>query len=163
MAIIPMSLRGYARRRNVSAEAVSKAVARGRLRRSVQILNGQPKIADPDLADQEWVENTQRRADHREGGGRQMRPVSCQFVYFIQCSAGPIKIGVAVNIAERLKALQTASPFRLHLIACIVGGYELEAKLHDRLAVHRLQGEWFDNSTEVREAIAEMTAPKAPV
>jgi hypothetical protein len=59
----PMSLRAYARRRGVSPEAVSKAVADGRLRESVTRAGGAPKIADPDLADREWDTNTQPRAD----------------------------------------------------------------------------------------------------
>lgn len=59
----PLSLRAYAKRRSVSAEAVSKAVADGRLRDSVVRVAGAPKIADPELADREWEANTQPRAD----------------------------------------------------------------------------------------------------
>jgi phage terminase Nu1 subunit (DNA packaging protein) len=59
----PLSLRAYARRRGVSAEAVSKAVAAGRLRDAVVVVDGQPKIGDPELADREWEGNTRPRAD----------------------------------------------------------------------------------------------------
>ena len=60
----PLSLRAYALRRGVSAEAVSKAVAAGRLDKSVaRDKNGAPKIADPDLADREWEANTRQRID----------------------------------------------------------------------------------------------------
>ena len=52
------SLRGYAKRRGVSPEAVSKAVKTGRLVNSVAWIDGVPKIGDPDLADREWEENT---------------------------------------------------------------------------------------------------------
>lgn len=48
----------------MSAKAVSKAVAEGRLRGSVIQVNGAPKIADPDLADREWNANTRPRIDH---------------------------------------------------------------------------------------------------
>lgn len=58
-----MSLRAYGRRRGVSGEAVSKAVDDGRLVRSVVVVRGQPKIADPDLADREWEANTRQRAE----------------------------------------------------------------------------------------------------
>ena len=52
-------MRAYALRRGVSAEAVSKAVAAGRLDKSVaRDKNGAPKIADPELADREWAANT---------------------------------------------------------------------------------------------------------
>lgn len=57
----PMSLRGYAKRRGVSAEAVSKAITDGRLRDSVTRVRGAPKIADPELADREWDTNTRPR------------------------------------------------------------------------------------------------------
>jgi phage terminase Nu1 subunit (DNA packaging protein) len=53
-----MSLRAYATRRGVSSEAVSKAISAGRLRDSVERVRGIPKIADPELADREWEENT---------------------------------------------------------------------------------------------------------
>lgn len=60
----PMTLTAYAARRGVSVKAVSKAVAAGRLERSVtRDEHGAPKIADPDLADREWDANTRRRVD----------------------------------------------------------------------------------------------------
>lgn len=58
-----MSLRGYATRRGVSPESVSKAITAGRLRSSVVLIGGQPKIADAELADREWEANTQPRID----------------------------------------------------------------------------------------------------
>lgn len=54
----PLSLRAYAKRRGVSVEAVSRAISKGRLTASVVRVGGVPKIADPDLADQEWTANT---------------------------------------------------------------------------------------------------------
>jgi hypothetical protein len=62
-ALKPLSLRAYARRRGVSPEAVSKAVADGRLTESVTRAYGAPKIADPELADREWEANTRPRTD----------------------------------------------------------------------------------------------------
>lgn len=56
-----MSLRAYAKRRGVSPEAVSKAVAEGRLVSSVVRVRGQPKIADAAEADREWAQNTAPR------------------------------------------------------------------------------------------------------
>lgn len=58
-----MSLSAYARRRGVSVEAVSKAVARGRLRGAIVMVDGKPKIADPEVADTEWQANTRPRID----------------------------------------------------------------------------------------------------
>ncbi len=53
-----MSVRAYARRRGVSAPAVLNAIKAGRLRASLVSTPGGMKIADPDLADREWDENT---------------------------------------------------------------------------------------------------------
>ena len=59
-----MSLADYAKRRGVSAMAVSKAVAAGRLTASVvRDARGAPKIADPELADREWEANTRQRIE----------------------------------------------------------------------------------------------------
>lgn len=60
----PLSLRAYAKRRGVSAEAVSKAITAGRLRESVILIGGAPKIGNPELADREWDANTRPRVDH---------------------------------------------------------------------------------------------------
>jgi phage terminase Nu1 subunit (DNA packaging protein) len=55
----PLSVRAYARRRGVSHTAVSKAIDSGRLKLSVvRDERGQPKIADPALADREWTAGT---------------------------------------------------------------------------------------------------------
>jgi hypothetical protein len=59
----PISLRAYAKRRGVSAEAVSKAIKSGRLRDSVVMVGSAPKIADAELADREWEAHTQPRID----------------------------------------------------------------------------------------------------
>lgn len=53
-----MSLRQYAKRRNVSPVAVLNAVRSGRLRASVVQTDRGAKIADADLADREWTANT---------------------------------------------------------------------------------------------------------
>lgn len=61
------SLREYARRRGVSPESVSKAIAAGRLRDSVVLIGGAPKIADVELADREWEANTRPITASRRG------------------------------------------------------------------------------------------------
>lgn len=59
VALPTMNLTQYAKRRGVSAMAVSRAVARGRLRDSVVRGNGGKAIgiSDPELADHEWDAN----------------------------------------------------------------------------------------------------------
>src|SRR5262245_49251749 len=54
-----MSLRAYARHRGCTVEAVSRAVQRRRLRKSVIVVDGVPRISSAKLADEEWAANTQ--------------------------------------------------------------------------------------------------------
>lgn len=64
-----ISCRQYAKRRGVSAMAVSMAISSGRLSKSVVRIDGVPKIADPDLADQEWEANTDPQRRVNAAGG----------------------------------------------------------------------------------------------
>lgn len=66
------------------------------------------------------------------------------YVYFIQAAAGgPIKIGKANDVHERLATLQLYCPFELRVLAKRPGGYLLERELHHRFRAYRLHGEWF--------------------
>ncbi len=54
-----ISLRAYARRRKCSLQAVQRAIHRERLQNSLaRDARGRVQIGDPDLADQEWLANT---------------------------------------------------------------------------------------------------------
>ena len=65
-------------------------------------------------------------------------------VYVIQGDPGtPVKIGKAVDVAARLRTLQTGSFMLLRLLDVIPGGYRVENQVHRALAGDRLQGEWF--------------------
>jgi hypothetical protein len=73
------------------------------------------------------------------------------YVYMIQQgSDGPIKIGRARNLSTRFVDLQVASAERLHLRAVFPGGRALEQQIQNELQAHRLRGEWFAPSDEVR-------------
>lgn len=66
------------------------------------------------------------------------------------------KIGTTSNLAGRLAALQTSSPFPLHVLWQCEGGYELERTLHGHLSRFRVRGEWFDfGDADPSDAIAE--------
>lgn len=61
---------------------------------------------------------------------------------------GPVKIGIARNLPERLRGLQGANPYRLGIFkgyACqsFEIAFSLERKAHKRLHGRRLRGEWF--------------------
>lgn len=80
-----------------------------------------------------------------------------QCVYFVQgVDGGPIKIGTSRDVEDRVRTLQCASPVRLRVVGVVAGGAHLEATLHQRLAKHRLHGEWFAAVPEVLAAIAEV-------
>jgi hypothetical protein len=57
-ATAPITLRAYARHRQVNPSQVSRAVRSGRLSASVSWSAGRPWIADVDLADREWAAAT---------------------------------------------------------------------------------------------------------
>lgn len=69
-----MSLRAYAKRRGVVVESVSQAVKEERLRESVVRVRGEPKIADPELADREWEANTRPRVDRAAAASPLLEP-----------------------------------------------------------------------------------------
>jgi uncharacterized protein YozE (UPF0346 family) len=67
-------------------------------------------------------------------------------VYFIQSQGThTIKIGYTAGQAQnRLKALQTAHPYQLNILATLPGDQNYEKLLHQRFAEYRLKGEWFE-------------------
>lgn len=97
-------------------------------------------------------------ADWKERGGREAwisylidrtvpkdlaLAVPRRVVYFVSNGPKFIKIGTTENLALRINALRTASPFNIEIVATLGGGIELERKLHARFARLRHRGEWF--------------------
>lgn len=85
-------------------------------------------------------------------------------VYFV----GPwgfrvIKIGFAVDWAERLRALQIGNPDELRLYALIPGSLELEAELHRRFASQWIRGEWFRNLGDLKTYLAGLQRHPATI
>lgn len=74
-------------------------------------------------------------------------------VYVIQSASGMVKVGITGNVRKRLGALQVSSPFKLSLFAAVTSEHgaasRIEALAHEKLASHRLSGEWFSASPEV--------------
>jgi hypothetical protein len=84
-------------------------------------------------------------------------------VYFVRAGPdGPVKIGLARDVARRLKTLQTASPVPLLLLGVVPGDAKVERQLHRRFAGSRLRGEWFTPSPELLAHIDALVHPPAP-
>jgi hypothetical protein len=68
------------------------------------------------------------------------------FVYLIKASkTGFFKIGISKDCYQRLKTLQTGSPFELVVIDRLftINAPQLEKSLHDYYRAYSIQGEWF--------------------
>lgn len=77
-------------------------------------------------------------------------------VYFIQAGgpAGPIKIGVALDVTNRIRTLQVANHLELRLLAVIQGAkHGAEQQLHARFSADRIRGEWFRASEDLIDYI----------
>lgn len=67
---------------------------------------------------------------------------------------GFLKIGIATDVAKRVRELQTGQPYPLQCVGYCGGGREKEAALHKALAEHRACGEWFADNDAVHETCA---------
>ncbi|GMM93143.1 GIY-YIG nuclease family protein [Qipengyuania sp. MTN3-11] len=85
-----------------------------------------------------------------------------KFVYFIQAHEGPIKIGIAVDVERRRKALQTGFPSELFIRATTTGGAEQEASYHRMFAAHRRVGEWFSPHPDILAEIERLNTTQDP-
>lgn len=100
-------------------------------------------------------------AIHRGRPGR-----STQASVYLLSSAGSVKIGVAANLANRLRDLQAANPSAIALV-CSFGpmrraiACQVEYRAHYLLREKRVRGEWF--SCSVDEAIEAVKVAKTYV
>jgi predicted GIY-YIG superfamily endonuclease len=71
------------------------------------------------------------------------------YVYIISSGKnGPVKIGKAANVEERVLDLQTGNPIKLILLAKIHAKSHshamfMEKRFHEAFKKHRIRGEWF--------------------
>lgn len=74
-------------------------------------------------------------------------------VYFIQHGeSGPIKIGLAQDIAGRRLELQSGNPVELRTLGYIdveFFKFAVEKSLHEHFAPYRIRGEWFQPCQEI--------------
>lgn len=82
--------------------------------------------------------------------------------YFIGTGNGPVKIGVSGKVKNRLRELQSGSPYKLHILAEVEGGYVAERRYHKRFSEHRLEGEWFAPHPDILAEIERLTTKDTP-
>lgn len=90
-------------------------------------------------------------------------------VYFLQM-AEFVKIGVSSDIAKRVNDLRTSVPLPISILGAIPGATRsVERALHQRFALHRRNGEWFDATPEIlaeaqlwAEHVMTITRPPRP-
>lgn len=81
--------------------------------------------------------------------------VTMDHLYFIaEVPGGCVKIGRAKDPADRLRKMQVGNSRKLELLSIIRNAGWLEAFWHECFRSHRVRGEWFRDSQELREAIA---------
>lgn len=95
---------------------------------------------------------------------RHVTVIFSKYVYAVQIGPdGPIKIGLSYDPRSRFAQLQSASPYELRLLGCIVGNPLVEQTLHENLAAHHIRGEWFHPAPAVLDWCRSLlTAPRLP-
>jgi len=88
---------------------------------------------------------------------REQRASCARCIYFVRAGAkGPVKIGYAVSVAERVALLQTGNHLPLLLLGVYPGTVALESMLHAKFARERIRGEWFKPSARLLRYIANL-------
>jgi hypothetical protein len=83
-----------------------------------------------------------------------------QSLYFLRdAQQFRIKIGYSVNSHKRVSNLRLMSSTPLDLVGRIPAPQWYERRLHKAFAEQRTHGEWFGESDELLELIAESTIP----
>lgn len=78
--------------------------------------------------------------------------MSNSIIYFVQAGEF-IKIGTTHNLKKRLAAISTYSPFPVHLLHTLPGGWRTEVRIHQRFSGRRAHKEWFKDCPEIRQYI----------
>jgi len=75
------------------------------------------------------------------------------WIYFIR-SGDAIKIGYAIDVANRFSNLQSSNPVLLELLGAIRGSIEDEHRTHAMFIRLHIRGEWFRDHPAILEYIA---------
>lgn len=82
---------------------------------------------------------------------------SDRFIYILK-SGTYYKIGIAKDVAQRLRNLQTGNPIEIALVsaAFFEGAPRFESKLHEAFSEYRTRGEWFELPPDKLEDLIEI-------
>lgn len=97
----------------------------------------------------------QRKKEMQQNRKKVLRP---GFVYLIQSPTGAFKIGRTKDPNNRMKTFGIALPFEVEYL-CLISTQNmnsLESKLHKKYADKRINGEWFNLSSEDVEYIKSL-------
>jgi len=84
-----------------------------------------------------------------------------KWVYFARAGRGNrVKIGTTSSVTSRMRALSHPLVGKLRVIGVVPGGYEVEARMHQRFAEYRIKGEWFRLEDELAEFVAGLRKSK---
>ena len=82
-----------------------------------------------------------------------------QFVYFARIVPdGPVKIGFAHNVKNRINALNVTVPYEVRLVFAfeVADAPVVEKKLHEQFEKHKIRGEWFKPTDEIFHHIKKL-------
>ena len=79
------------------------------------------------------------------------------WVYVMTAGPRHIKIGVSVDVDERVKSVQTGCPFKVRIVQRWRSPHarKIERAAHVALAKYRREGEWFDLPPKVAVEVVE--------
>lgn len=82
-------------------------------------------------------------------------------IYFAQSggATGPIKIGKADNVANRLAAINVGQPVPLELLGVMPGDLREETMLHGLFRWARIRNEWFEPVEELLALVKQLLPP----
>jgi hypothetical protein len=78
------------------------------------------------------------------------------FVYFLRCAEW-LKIGYSNSPSRRMREIVTRSPYAVTSMAAVRGSRHDEKLIHQALANHRINGEWFSYSAPAAEIMIRST------
>jgi len=77
-------------------------------------------------------------------------------IYFIQSGdEGPIKIGIATDVKQRMKTIDITSPNSLRLLGIMDGDLADEKRLHKKFRCDKVRGEWFKPTERLMRFVQE--------